>query len=998
MSTYFYLFKNSGCKILIIVASLFWSPEIQAQQIPNKEETGKTNSSDLQKQYESDIKSTISLLDSIPENHANTDSLIFKLYNKYKQQYLSLGRENQWAKALPLALACEKVFSGRLSPKEEAELIYNIAYIYDKDEQYFTSVNYFEKSIKLYQSIWDKGDRGVRNELALAYNNLGVVHAHTGFFTERKFNYLKAKALWESENDVNKANLISLYGNLLRLYRQYGDKKAAKQLITEINSNFDEWLAEDLFSDGLDAMETEKPQWFYHVEKHRLNILYTDLTSDKAGGTAHLDSLRFYFNKMDFEDQKRFSPYLLTAISGAAAPLVDYDNPAERNAKKKYLDLGMKKSILYNDRYNEMIFHSLLVSFALDADQDAAAALSHLNQAIQIGHEMDIREFNLLNLYFKKGDVLQNQGRFSDAEELVLKGLSVLLDEVVTDPTAVTIYDFAHRNDIFYIKALRQVAGIYKSEYELNKNPDHGWVALHFSNLAARLFNVYYQKGAYNPSLNMTISSINEGLLSLHLSLGATNNANLISIIENNRTQHLSKEFEAKHLRFLRTPGNLFTARNLLQSKAATFSHQKDQETKAYKTLRARLQKLESKIQRTDSKYFSFFSDTLNISEIQSQLQEGEYIVRYTSGPENLYAYTIQKDNITVIKLGDRNAILQQVELYHEALKTIKNDYIEQAKALYATLIVPLQLPLDQVKKLVFIPENKLNYIPFETLIHPDLNLPLVSLCAISYSHGLKLWLLQEKATPAQREQQLFAAFAPQYSTDYMAAFVGDKPLRRNRLQDIAGATQEAMELSQYFDGNLFQGEKATKGDFLQRTTDFKIYHFAMHALLDESDPLNSSLVFQNGEHLRYHELYRLHFPAEMVVLSACNTGMGKLESGEGLMSLSRALTYSGVRSAVYSLWEVPDEETAEIMLSFYEHLKFGLSKAEALTRAKRDFLDNNPLKSHPFFWAGFVINGNTDALIENAPSYVYAWVIAVGVLVIALSIMLWKIKQRLKV
>src|SRR5690606_21991615 len=141
--------------------------------------------------------------------------------------------------------------------------------------------------------------------------------------------------------------------NLLRLYRQYGDKEAAEQLITEINSNFNEWLAEDLFSDGLDAMETEKPQWFYHVEKHRLNILYTDLTSDKAGGTAHLDSLRFYFNKMDFEDQKQFSPYLLTAISGAAAPLVDYDNPAERNAKKEYLDLGMKKSILYNNRYNE---------------------------------------------------------------------------------------------------------------------------------------------------------------------------------------------------------------------------------------------------------------------------------------------------------------------------------------------------------------------------------------------------------------------------------------------------------------------------------------------------------------------------------------------------------------------------------------------------------------------------------------------------------------------
>src|SRR5690606_32776513 len=113
---------------------------------------------------------------------------IFQLYDSYKQQYLGLGREGQWKKALPLALACETVFIGRLPPKEEANLIYNIAYIYDKDKQYLISVDYYEKSIKLYQALLDKGDQGVRNDLALAYNNLGVVHAHTGFFTERKAN------------------------------------------------------------------------------------------------------------------------------------------------------------------------------------------------------------------------------------------------------------------------------------------------------------------------------------------------------------------------------------------------------------------------------------------------------------------------------------------------------------------------------------------------------------------------------------------------------------------------------------------------------------------------------------------------------------------------------------------------------------------------------------------------------------------------------------------
>src|SRR5690606_25015072 len=134
---------------------------------------------------------------------------------------------------------------------------------------------------------------------------------------------------------------------------------------------------------------------------------------------------------------------------------------------------------------------------------------------------------------------------------------------------------------------------------------------------------------------------------------------------------------------------------------------------------------------------------------------------------------------------------------------------------------------------------------------------------------------------------------------------------------------------------------------------------------------------------------YGMFFPGERVVLSACNTGMGKLESGEGLMILSRALTYAGVRSSVYSLWEVPDEETAEIMLLFYEYLKSGLSKVEALAQAKRDFLVNNPIKSHPFFWAGFVINGNTDTLSDSIIPHPHLWASGGALISIAL-LLLW--------
>src|SRR5690554_2128206 len=234
--------------------------------------------------YETVMKQRLdSLKHVVPKEHTHHDSLVSVLYEEYEQQYLNLGSKGQWNEALPIALACEAIFIGHLRPKVEADLIYNIGYIYDKCEQYVQGIDYFHRAIASYEDIHDTEEQDVRNDIALAYNNIGVAHAETGFFTQRKESYLKAKEIWESLDDVDKSNLISLYGNLLRLYRQYGDKQAAEELIMAVNSNFDQWIAEDGFANGKIGLETERPKSFYHVEKHRLNILYTDLISDKDG-------------------------------------------------------------------------------------------------------------------------------------------------------------------------------------------------------------------------------------------------------------------------------------------------------------------------------------------------------------------------------------------------------------------------------------------------------------------------------------------------------------------------------------------------------------------------------------------------------------------------------------------------------------------------------------------------------------------------------------------
>jgi len=109
---------------------------------------------------------------------------------------------------------------------------------------------------------------------------------------------------------------------------------------------------------------------------------------------------------------------------------------------------------------------------------------------------------------------------------------------------------------------------------------------------------------------------------------------------------------------------------------------------------------------------------------------------------------------------------------------------------------------------------------------------------------------------------------------------------------------------------------------------------------------------------LYVRDLYNLKLNADMVVLSACETGLGELQQGEGILSLARGFAYAGAKSIISSLWSVNDKSTADIMTSFYSHLKEGKTKDDALRRAKLDYLSQNP-NAQPFYWAAFTAVGD---------------------------------------
>jgi CHAT domain-containing protein len=146
----------------------------------------------------------------------------------------------------------------------------------------------------------------------------------------------------------------------------------------------------------------------------------------------------------------------------------------------------------------------------------------------------------------------------------------------------------------------------------------------------------------------------------------------------------------------------------------------------------------------------------------------------------------------------------------------------------------------------------------------------------------------------------------------------------------------------------------------------YRIIHFATHGILDRDNPELSAIVLslvdrqgrpQDG-YLRLHDIYNLNLPAELVVLSACDTGLGKEFKGEGLIGLTRGFMYAGAARVMASLWKVEDEPTAKLMRHFYRHmLRGGLPPAAALRQAQIALWQDTEWRA-PYFWAAFVIQG----------------------------------------
>ena len=389
------------------------------------------------------------------------------------------------------------------------------------------------------------------------------------------------------------------------------------------------------------------------------------------------------------------------------------------------------------------------------------------------------------------------------------------------------------------------------------------------------------------------------------------------------------------------------------------------------------------------------------VAEVQEALDENTLLLEYFYGDSAIYIFTLDKDSFEIVSVEKGEKLDQQIRSFRKAI--IESDYAlfaEKGRTLYRILLAPVAQYLDK-KQLLIVPDGPLNYLPFEALLTRDINgaemdfsnLPyLLNEYSVSYHYSATLWL---ETTLRKREKEPiydYVAFAPVNWDSTVASKAVFATLTANRALDstralpvnLLSTRQEVLDIEAQFNEkyNLFASllnrlggnrtrvfledeatEVAAKHHNLE---DYRYIHFATHGFANTAAPTLSGLLLADRKDstaledgvLRLGEVYNLKLNADLVVLSACETGYGKLLRGEGLLSLTRGFIYAGAKNLVVSLWKVDANSPSELIPKFFQGVLKGETKNAALRNAKLRLIQSGSVYAEPKHWAPFVLIG----------------------------------------
>jgi CHAT domain-containing protein/predicted negative regulator of RcsB-dependent stress response len=375
---------------------------------------------------------------------------------------------------------------------------------------------------------------------------------------------------------------------------------------------------------------------------------------------------------------------------------------------------------------------------------------------------------------------------------------------------------------------------------------------------------------------------------------------------------------------------------------------------------------------------------TAGIQRIRESLGPSSALIEFLYGSDETFAALLTRDRLSISRLGSPSEIGKLVDSGLEALKTAARpagEWRESGERIYRALLDPvLKGATRNISRLIIVPDGPLWHVPFEALLLPKDGAFLIERFEVTYAPSASVFLALE-SLPEGRQR----------ASDSLLAFADPSPI--GKFPPLPHGREEVEALRSWFPADratIRSGDRATTAALRQEELDrYSVLHFATHAVIDPASPARSSLILASEEgagRISVREIFNFDLDANLVVLSACETSLGRVLRGEGMQGMVRAFMTAGADSVMASLWRVADDSTAVLMREFYEgYRKRGLGKSAALRQAKLSYLrkqsregapgtgavpgvtrgviiESAPAdRAHPYYWAGIVLHGLPD-------------------------------------
>ena len=344
-----------------------------------------------------------------------------------------------------------------------------------------------------------------------------------------------------------------------------------------------------------------------------------------------------------------------------------------------------------------------------------------------------------------------------------------------------------------------------------------------------------------------------------------------------------------------------------------------------------------------------------------------ESLIEFVLDTKKSYALEISQAGLKVHELPGRPQIDGLVSHFLAGVRN-KQESVDLAKELYSRVLSPAVA--QRTTAIVLVPDGSLNLVPFEALMDEN-GATINKRVTIASVPSATIYFTLKTAPTLTTATRPFlgVAYSPMQSAAVQLASNtrGMFDLQKSALTPLPFAREEIAEAAKALGKNSVELDGAAASEAALKALalgDFKIIHIAAHGIGNEAEPDRAALLLAPGNDSedglwQSREIRQTRLNADLVVLSACDTGTGRLEGQEGIMNLARAFLIAGAKSVVASLWQVDDRSTATLMSFFYEHLAAGLEVREALRQAQLDFIKEFGDKAQPYYWAGFEVIGD---------------------------------------